>query len=289
MKAPAFAYHDPRNRDDLMGLLARLDNAKLLAGGQSLMPMLNLRLLAPDHLVDINRIPELCGIRVSDERVEIGAMTRQADLQASGELALAAPIFREALAHVGHFQIRSRGTIGGSCCHLDPAAELPALCLLLDAEFDVIGPGGSRVVQANDWFRGYLESALSGREVLQSIRWRRWGDGHGHGFAEYARRRGDFAIAGAAALLEWSAEATVARAAVVVFGVAPSPARLTQTERALIGRKLDDEALAAAAEEARGLEAMSDAQVSAGYRRQLAGVVTRRALAAAIGTTAGAA
>ncbi len=289
MKAPAFAYHDPRNRDDLIGLLASLDNAKLLAGGQSLMPMLNLRLLAPDHLIDINRIPELCGIRVSEEQVEIGAMTRQADLQSSGELAHAAPLIREALAHVGHVQTRSRGTIGGSCCHLDPAAELPALCLLLDAEFEVIGPGGGRVVPARDWFKGYLESALGEREVLQSIRWRRWGGGHGYGFFEYARRRGDFAIAGAAALLEFSADATISRAAIVVFGVEPSPARLAQTERALVGRKLDDAALAMAAEEARKLEAMSDAQVSASYRQHLAGVVTTRALAAAIRTSAGAA
>jgi carbon-monoxide dehydrogenase medium subunit len=285
VKPSAFAYHDPRTRDDLAGLMATLDNAKLLAGGQSLIPMINLRLVAPDHLIDINRIPELARIRISAEQVEVGAMTRQADLQASEDLACVAPVFRRALASVGHFQTRSRGTIGGSCCHLDPAAELPAVCALLDTEFDVIGTtGGIRIVTAIDWFQGYLQSALDEREILQSIRWRPWPRGHGFGFHEYARRHGDFAIAGAAALLELATDRTIRRAAVVVFGVEPSPVRLAQTERALVGRKLDNEAVAAVAEEARRLEAMSDVHVSAPYRRHIAGVVTMRALADAYRT-----
>ncbi len=284
MKAPAFAYHDPRTRDELIGLLAKLENAKLLAGGQSLMPMLNFRVVAPDHLIDINRIPELAGIRLSAGRVELGAMTRQSDLQASAALAEVAPIVREALAHVGHFQTRSRGTIGGSCCHLDPAAELPALCALLDAEFEVIGPAGPRVVKAGDWFKGYLEPALEGREFLHSIRWRRWPDGHGYGFSEYARRRGDFAIAGAGALLELASDRSIRRAAIVVFGVEPSPVRLAEAERALIGQKPGDGAFAQAVAEAGRLDAMSDVHVSAAYRRHLAGVVTRRALADAAHT-----
>jgi len=285
VKASAFAYHDPRTCGDLIGLIARLDNAKLLAGGQSLMPMLNLRLVAPDHLIDINRIPELSGIRISAEQVEIGAMTRQADLQASGDLAAVAPVFRQALAHVGHFQTRSRGTIGGSCCHLDPAAELPALCALFDAEFDVVGPRGARIVAASDWFCGTLQSALDEREILRAIRLPPWPRGHGFGFNEYARRRGDFAIAGAAALLELAADRTIRRAAIVAFGVEPAPRRLVRTETALIGQRLDQEAIAAAAEEARGLDAMSDVHASAAYRRHLAGGVTKRALADAVDAT----
>jgi carbon-monoxide dehydrogenase medium subunit len=281
MKSPAFSYHDPRSVPDLVGMLATLDNAKLLAGGQSLMPMLNLRLLAPDHVIDINRIPELSGIRVLDEMVEVGAMTRQVDLQASDQIAQLAPIFRTALAHVGHYQTRSRGTIGGSCCHLDPAAELPALCALLDVEFDVVGPRGSRIVKAADWFQGYLQSALEESELLRAIRWRYWPKGHGAGFEEYARRRGDFAIAGAAALLDLADDSSIRRAAIVVFGVEPSPVRLTQMEQALIGRRLDDGAIEAVAEAARGLDPMSDAHVTACYRRHLAGVVTRRALSQA--------
>jgi carbon-monoxide dehydrogenase medium subunit len=282
VKAGAFAYHDPRTCGDLIGLMARLDNAKLLAGGQSLMPMLNLRLVAPDHLVDVNRIPELSGIRISPERIEIGAMTRQADLQASDDLAAVAPMFRQALAHVGHIQTRSRGTIGGSCCHLDPAAELPALCALFDAEFDVAGPNGARIVPASDWFCGYLQSALDEREILHAIRLPPWPRGHGFGFNEYARRHGDFAIAGAAALLALAADRTIRRAAVVVFGVEPAPRRLARIETALIGQRLDQAAIAAAAEEAHCLDAMSDAHVSGAYRRHLAGVVTMRALADAV-------
>jgi aerobic carbon-monoxide dehydrogenase medium subunit len=281
VKAPDFSYHDPRTLADLMGLLARLDEAKLLAGGQSLMPMLNLRLLAPEHVIDINRIPELAGIRIADGMVEIGAMTRQADLLASDELARTAPIFRKALTHVGHVQTRARGTIGGSCCHLDPAAEQPALCALLDAEFDVIGPDGARTVAAADWFQGYLQSALDERELLRAIRWRSWPQGHGTGFEEYARRRGDFAIAGAAALLDTADDRSIRRAAIVVFGVEPSPVRLAKAEQSLVGCKLDRAAIEMAIDEARVLDAMSDAHVSADYRLHLAGVVTRRALSEA--------
>jgi carbon-monoxide dehydrogenase medium subunit len=285
MKAPAFAYHDPHTRDELIGLLAKLENAKLLAGGQSLMPMLNFRVVAPDHLIDINRIPELAGIRFSAERAELGAMTRQSDLQASATLAEITPIVREAMAHVGHFQTRSRGTIGGSCCHLDPAAELPALCALLDAEFEVVGAAGVRVVEAGSWFKGYLEPALEEREFLQSIRWRRWPAGHGYGFSEYARRRGDFAMAGAGALLELSADRSIRRAAIIVFGVEPSPVRLVEAERALIGQKPGDDAFAEAVAAARRIDPMCDVHVSAAYRRHLAGVVTQRALADAARTS----
>jgi carbon-monoxide dehydrogenase medium subunit len=281
VKAPDFSYHDPRTLADLMSLLARLDDAKLLAGGQSLMPMLNLRLLAPEHVIDINRIPELAGIHIEGDMVEIGAMTRQADLLASDTLAHTAPIFRKALAHVGHVQTRSRGTIGGSCCHLDPAAEQPALCALLDAEFDIIGPDGARTVPAAGWFQGYLQSALDERELLRAIRFRSWPQGHGAGFEEYARRRGDFAIAGAAALLDTAPDHSIRRVAIVVFGVAPSPVRLTKLEQALIGRPLDHAAIEMAVDEARALDAMSDAHVSADYRLHLAGVVTGRALSEA--------
>ena len=277
MKAPPFVYHDPRSRDDLIGLLAELGNAKLLAGGQSLVPMLNFRVVAPDHLIDINRIPDLAGIRISEDDVVLGAMTRQCDLQASADLAATAPIIREALAHVGHFQTRSRGTIGGSCCHLDPAAELPALCALFDAEFDVVGPNGARIVKAGDWFKGYLESALEEREYLQSIKLRRWPAGHGYGFSEYARRRGDFAIAGAGALLEFE-DARVRRAAIVVFGVEPAPVRLAEAEQKLVGQTFSETLLAEAAAQASTLDAMADVHVSAAYRRRLAAVVTRRAL-----------
>ncbi|MFO1116048.1 MAG: xanthine dehydrogenase family protein subunit M [Beijerinckiaceae bacterium] len=278
MKAAPFAYHDPRTVEEAIRLLGELDNAKLLAGGQSLMPMMNLRLAAPDHIIDINRLPGVAGIDISPDRIRIGAMTRQADLKSSEDLFAVAPVFRAALTHVGHMQTRARGTIGGSCCHLDPAAELPALCALLDAEFEALGPCGSRRIAARDWFRGYLESALDEREILVAIDLPRWPKGHGCGFHEFARRHGDFAVAGAAALLSQDAGRKVQRAAIVVFGVEASPVRLAATEQAMLGRAIDDAAIAAAVDEARGLDAMGDVHVSPDYRRRIAGVAVARAL-----------
>jgi carbon-monoxide dehydrogenase medium subunit len=281
VKPAPFIYHDPQSRTDLHDLLARLENTKLLAGGQSLMPMLNMRIVAPDHVIDLNKMPGMTGVAVAENQIRVGAMTRQADLHGSREIERRLPIMRQALDHVGHFQTRSRGTIGGSCCHLDPAAELPALCALYDAEFDVSGPNGARKIAAQDWFQGYLQSALDEDEVLDSIRLPLWPAGTRYGFSEYARRSGDFALAGAAALVAWRNDATIERAAIVLFGVAPQPIRLSEVERALAGRKLDLDAIRATVAAARRVEAMSDPYVSADYRRRLAGVMVERALVAA--------
>jgi carbon-monoxide dehydrogenase medium subunit len=281
VKPAPFIYHDPQSRADLHDLLARLENTKLLAGGQSLMPMLNMRIVAPDHLIDLNKMPGMSGISVGENRIEIGAMTRQADLHHSREIAQHLPVMVEALDHVGHFQTRSRGTIGGSCCHLDPAAELPAICALYDAELEVCGPNGARKVAAQDWFQYYLQSALAENEVLETIRLPLWPADARFGFSEYARRSGDFAIAGAAALVAWKDDDTVQRLAIVVFGVAPQPVRLRKIESAIVGRKLDRDAIRAVTDAAKHIDAMSDPYVSADYRRRLAGVVVGRALAAA--------
>jgi carbon-monoxide dehydrogenase medium subunit len=223
----------------------------------------------------------MTGISVGQDHIEIGSMTRQADLHHSREVGQHLPIMVAALDHVGHFQTRSRGTIGGSCCHLDPAAELPALCALYDGEFDVSGQNGARKIAAQDWFRGYLQSALAEDEVLESIRVPLWPAGTTYGFSEYARRRGDFAIAGAAALIAWRSDATIDRAAIVIFGVAPQPVRLSEVERALAGGNLDAGAIRASVDAAKRIEAMSDPYVSGDYRRRLAGITVERALAAA--------
>ncbi|GAC1335851.1 MAG: xanthine dehydrogenase family protein subunit M [Beijerinckiaceae bacterium] len=281
MKPAPFTYHDPRSRADLSGLLARLENAKLLAGGQSLMPMLNMRIVAPDHVIDLNKMPDMSGIKIAEDRIEIGAMTRQMDLHQSPEIAAHLPVMRDALDHVGHFQTRARGTIGGSCCHLDPAAELPAICALYDAEFVVSGPNGARTIAAPDWSQGFLQSALEDNEVLESIRLRPWPAGTAYGFCEYARRHGDFALAGAAALISAQGDGKIERAAIVVFGVASQPIRLADMEQKLIGARLDGEAIRAVADAARAIDAMSDAYVSADYRRRLAGIMVERALGAA--------
>ncbi|MBR0874923.1 xanthine dehydrogenase family protein subunit M [Bradyrhizobium tropiciagri] len=278
MKPPPFQYHRPQTREELGALLANLDNVKILAGGQSLMPMLNLRVVAPDHLIDINRIPELAGIRETTDGIEIGAMTRQADILASPIIRDRLPLLARALEHVGHIQTRSRGTIGGSCCHLDPSAEQPAICAALDAEFVAIGPKGRRVIAAADWFQGMLQSALDDLEFLEAVRFKPWAKGHGYGFAEYARRHGDFAISGAAALLEADGGGSITRAALLVFGVEEAPRRLSEAEAALVGQNIGEIALAPILDAARALHPMEDVQVTADYRRHLAGTLLGRAV-----------
>ena len=284
MKAAAFHYHDPRTREDLMGLLGRLDDLKLLAGGQSLMPMMNFRIVAPTHLVDLNRVDGLGGISRQGAEVRFGALTRQREVKASEIVADDLPILTEALDHVGHVQTRSRGTIGGSCCHLDPSAEIPAIAALYDAIFEIGGPDGTREVGYADWHLGMLTSALDEREVLEGIRFKPWQPadaGHGWGFYEYARRHGDFAIAGAGCLVDISDQGTIERIATVVMGVDAVPVRLREAEAALVGARPDRTAIAALVEAARSIDAMTDPQVSATYRRRLAGVVTERAVLAA--------
>lgn len=278
MKAPPFQYHRPQTREELGALLVHLDNAKILAGGQSLMPMMNLRVIAPDHLIDINRVANLAGIREAADGIEIGAMTRQADVLASDLVKSRLPLLTRALVHVGHIQTRARGTIGGSCCHLDPSAEQPAMCAALDAEFVVVGPGGRRVIAAGEWFEGLLQSALGEQEFLEVIRFKPWADGHGYGFAEYARRHGDFAIAGAAALLEVGRDGRITRAALLSFGVEAAPKRLSEAERTLIGQHVDSLDIKPVVATANALDAMEDVHVTADYRRHLAGVLIRRAL-----------
>ncbi|MFL6826544.1 MAG: FAD binding domain-containing protein [Bradyrhizobium sp.] len=278
MKAPPFQYHRPQTREELCALLARLDNAKILAGGQSLMPMMNFRVIAPDHLIDINRVANLAGIREAVDGIEIGAMTRQADVLASDLVKSRLPLLTRALEHVGHIQTRARGTIGGSCCHLDPSAEQPAMCAALDAEFVVVGPGGRRVIPAGDWFEGLLQSALGEQEFLDAIRFKPWANGHGYGFAEYARRHGDFAIAGAAALLEGGRDGRITRAALLSFGVEARPKRLSRAERTLIDQHVDTLEIEPIVAEATALDAMEDVHSTAEYRRHLAGVLIRRAL-----------
>ena len=278
MKASPFQYHRPQTREELGAMLTDLENAKILAGGQSLMPMMNLRVIAPDHLIDINRIADLAGIRETADGIEIGAMTRQADVLSSQIVRSRLPLLARALEHVGHIQTRARGTIGGSCCHLDPSAEQPAVCAALDVEFIVAGPNGRRIIRASEWFEGLLQSALGDQEFLEALRFKPWGKGHGHGFAEYARRHGDFAIAGGAALLESDKDGRISRAALLSFGVESAPRRLPDAEASLIGRHLDSIDVEPAVAAARALDAMEDVQVTADYRRHLAGVLIRRAL-----------
>jgi carbon-monoxide dehydrogenase medium subunit len=280
MKPGPFKYHDPRSVSDLLGLLGSLENAKLLAGGQSLGPMLNFRYVMPDHLIDLNRIDELAYVRVEGRRIRVGAMTRQRALERDRELQRLCPILGEALREVGHFQTRNRGTLGGSLSHLDPAAELPGLMALYDATIEVAGPSGKRNVSIADWGQGYMRPNLNPDEVLTGLSWEAWDGPHGHAFIEFARRRGDFAIVGVGCLLALDAKRTIKRAAISLVGVGYATLRLRTAERLLTGAAYGDEVLEAAAAEARKIEANSDLYASGAYRQRLAGTLTARALKA---------
>jgi len=282
VKPAPFQYHRPESIDEVIACLAELDDAKLLAGGQSLMPMMNFRYLAPAHLVDLNRVSDLVGLSVNGGTLTIGAMTRQRDLLDSELVCEHCPLLADALRHVGHLPTRNRGTIGGSLSHLDPAAELPAVLAAHDAILDVRGPNGGREVAIVDWVRAYMMPALECDELLCSIRIPLWPTEHGHAFDEIARRAGDFAIAGAGALLSTDREGVISRVAIALTGVDVGPFRLTAAERELVGRPAAREAFARAAEHARAVPGMDDVHASSDYRRRLALVVVRRALERAL-------
>jgi aerobic carbon-monoxide dehydrogenase medium subunit len=278
MKPAPFDYHAPGNLEEATGLLASLENAKILAGGQSLVAMMNFRYVIVDHLVDLGGVAALSGITADKGVLRIGAMTRQRDLEFSTEVKQHCPIMHEALLHIGHRQTRNRGTIGGSLAHADPAAELPAICLLHDAEIEIAGRRGIRRVPMRAFGLGFMTTAVQPDEILTAIELKPWPAGHGYGFQEFARRHGDFALAGAAALVELGADQMVRRAAIALFGVATSPVRLDAAEAGLTGKPLDMPAITAAAAEACSIEPIEDIHAGADYRRHLAQVLTRRAL-----------
>ena len=278
MKPPPFSYHDPRSIKEAVDLLARLDNAKLLAGGQSLMPMLNMRFVLPDHVIDLNRVEGLSFIREAGDVVEIGAMTRQRDLEFSEVVRARLPLMAEAIKLVGHRQTRNRGTLGGSLCHLDPSAELVTVAAVHDATVMVTGPNGAREIAFAEFPVAFMTPALELNEILTAVRFPAWPKGHGYAFSEFARRHGDFAIVSAAALLTANAAGKIARAAVVIGGMGTVPIRAMELESALIGQLLDDKLLREACESCRKFEAIDDVHAPASYRQHLATVMSRRAL-----------
>ncbi|MCH9050566.1 MAG: xanthine dehydrogenase family protein subunit M [Proteobacteria bacterium] len=281
MKPPPFSYHDPATVPEVVGLLSTLENAKLLAGGQSLMPMLNMRFVLPDHLIDLNRVEGLGAIREDAGGLEIGAMTRQRDVEFSPLVKRNCPLLSDAILHVGHRQTRNWGTFGGSLAHLDPSAEIPVVCAALDAIVSVEGPDGKRDIAFADFPAGYMMPSMSPDEVLVSVRIPAWGPGHSHGFEEFARRHGDFAIVSAAALLETGSDGRISRASLTVGGIGAAPVRVSAGEAALIGEAGSSVVFRAAAEEARKIDAIGDVHAPASYRQHLAAVLIRRALAKA--------
>ena len=289
VKPPLFAYHAPETLAGALELLAHYGgNARVLAGGQSLVPMLNFRLLSPAALIDLRRIPDLAGVSESGPEVIIGAMTRQRAAECSPIVARALPLLREALGWVGHLPTRSRGTIGGSIAHADPSAELPAVLLALDGLVDVQGPEGGRSVRAEALFQSFFTTALSPLEILTRIRIPAMAPKAGFAIEEYARRRGDFAIVSVAAVIEREGERCTA-ARLVAGGVGGAPVRLTGAESVLLSRGLGPAALTAAAQSASAqVDPIGDPGASADYRRHLTGVLLERALARAAERAAGA-
>jgi aerobic carbon-monoxide dehydrogenase medium subunit len=278
MKPAPFDYHAPRQLKEAAELLATLPNARILAGGQSLVPMMNFRYVIADHLVDLGGLQDLRGVTVGDGRLRIGAMTRQRDLEFSADIAKHCPLMSEALQHVGHRQTRNRGTIGGSLAHADPAAELPAICAAYDATIHAASVRGAREIAFRDFNTGFMTTALQPDEVIAAVELPIWPSGHGHGFHEFARRHGDFALAGAAALLDVDSDNVVQRAALTLFGVTASPLRVDAAEARLTGQPLDADAIRTAAASAWLIEPISDIHASGEYRRHLAQVLSLRAL-----------
>ncbi|MDB5546409.1 MAG: molybdopterin dehydrogenase [Hyphomicrobiales bacterium] len=282
MKPAPFGYHDPSTTDEAVALLATLENARALAGGQSLVPMMNFRYAMPDHLIDLNGVAELDSVEIGDEIV-LGAMVRQRRIEFSEELRNACPILIDALLKVGHRQTRNRGTIGGSLCNLDPSAELAAMMMLLDARMTARSARAARDIAMPDFAQGFMTTALEPDELLTHVAFTPWRKGHGYGFHEYARRHGDFAICSSGVLIEADARGSVARLAIVIGGVGPTPVRLKEAEVAAVGQPLSAELATYVASVAERVDAVSDVHVGADYRRHLAGVLTRRAMASATG------
>ena len=279
MKPPVFEYTAVGSIDEAVAELEQHgDSAKLLAGGQSLIPLLNMRLASPARLVDLNRVAELAYVRQKDGGLTIGAMTRQRAVERSALAVQHAPLLAAALPWVGHFQIRNRGTVGGSLSHADPAAELPAVAVCLDARFTVRGPAGERTVAAEDFFLTQLTTALAPTELLTEIWWPARLPGSGSAWLELARRHGDYALVGVGAVVTLR-DGRIREARLALTGVGNRPVRARAAEALLAGAAVTARALADAAEAVRGaIDPGSDIHATAAYRRHVAGVLTERAI-----------
>jgi carbon-monoxide dehydrogenase medium subunit len=285
MKPSAFSYHAPRTAADAVGLLGELgDGAKVLAGGQSLIPLLALRLAAFDHLIDIGRIEEIKGIERHNGALRIGAGTTEARVGSSPEVAGAVPLLARATPLIGHFQIRNRGTLGGAIAHADPAAEYPAVALALDATMEVLSPRGRRSIAAAGFFDGTWSTSLEADELLVGVAFPVWTGRCGFAVEELARRAGDFAIAGAAVAVEIDGDDRAARCSIGLFGLGPTPERAAEAEQSVTGAALTEivpEDLGRLA--VRGLDAVpSDLHGSAEYRRRVGAAMVARAWTSAV-------
>jgi aerobic carbon-monoxide dehydrogenase medium subunit len=284
MKMPPFEYACPGTVAEAVQLLASNDDAKALAGGQSLVPMLAFRLAQPSLLVDLRKLTELRQIKISDAGVSLGAMVRWRDIEDDARLASAQPLLKAAISHVAHYQIRNRGTVGGSIAHADPAAEMPGIAVTCDAEIVAVGSAGSRIIKAGEFFQGPLMTALAADEIIVEIRLPAWPAGRRWGFQEFARRRGDFALAAAAVFYDQNADGRARNAHIGVIGVADRPLRLAAAEAELNGKAVDEAAIAKAeAAASASVDPDDDIHASGAYRKSLVGTMVERALKIASG------
>jgi carbon-monoxide dehydrogenase medium subunit len=282
LKPPPFTYSVPTSVPDAVALLVEHaeEEPRVLAGGQSLVPLMNFRLAHPGHLVDLRRVAGLDTLRLDGRDLVVGAMVRQATAERSPEVALAAPVLAEALGHVAHPPVRHSGTVVGSIAHADPAAELPAVALALDAEMTAVGPRGERRIPAAEFFQGPFTTALAPDEFLTEVRFPTAPGGHA--FVEFARTHGNFAIVGVAALAA-VADGRVTRAAIAASGVAPTPVRLTAAEEALVGTAGDEAAVEAAVDAGTaGLDPAGDVHASSATRIDVARACLREGIRRAL-------
>lgn len=281
MKPAPFEYSLPTTIDEAVESLASAD-AKVLAGGQSLIPLLSLRLGRFDRLVDLRKIPDLHGSALVNGSLRVGAMTTQADAELDPEVAAQVPLMAAALPHIGHFQIRNRGTIGGSIAHADPAAELPAVAMALDATLEIVGPDGVRRIPASEFFVSTFMTALDDSELVAAVEFPVWGPGCGFAVDEMARRHGDFAIVGAMCGVQVDG-GNITRAAISMFGVDSTPVRCSGAETGLVGAAVEGLDVSAVGQAAVvDLDPPSDVHGSAAYRRSVGAALVGRALRRAI-------
>jgi carbon-monoxide dehydrogenase medium subunit len=280
MKLPPLDYACPATLSEAIALLASRDgDAKAIAGGQSLMPMMAFRIATPTLLVDLRKLDELRGIKITADGVRLGALVRWRDIEDDARLATAHPLLKAAVSHVAHYQIRNKGTVGGSIAHADPAAEMPGIVVTCDVQISVVGTSGSRVIAAADFFLGALTTALEPDEIITEIKLPAWPAGRRWGFQEFARRRGDFAMAAAALFYDLDASGKASNAHVGIIGVGDLPLRLPEVEAVLNGHAIDEATIARAAEVTSAtVNAQQDIHASAAYRRSLAGTMVERAL-----------
>ncbi len=282
MKPAPFEMHLPTSVSEVVALLDEHgDAAKPIAGGQSLVPMMSLRLASFEHLIDLNGVSELNQVSVHGDSLRIGAMVRQSTAEHDPQVVKSAPLVAKAIPHIGHFQIRNRGTVGGSIAHADPSSELPAVALALDATIEAVGPNGSREIAAKDFFVSTWETSLVDGEILTGVRFPIWSGKCGFVVEEVARRHGDFALVGVAAAVQVDGS-KVTKAAIALFGVGGTPVRASEAEQALIagGATADLDAVGKLA--AMNLAPSDDVHASGDYRKSVAATIVARAMAKAL-------